>query len=152
MVRWIKQKSTRPLCVVGIYSNPSFKVVILLYLLRPVLTIYPSLVNFLIFTNCHISPEWCDIIYFVIIGNVSYQFAINYVILCHHICFFIIHAMSSLPLSFLLLILSSFCHHLLGYSFLITELLLTSMTTIIHISNTKWVEIPPNWCKNCFLE
>ena len=66
--------------------------------LRQVLTIYPYIVNFQIFTNCHISPEWCHIICFVIIGNVSYQFSINYVILCHHICHFIIHSMSSLLL------------------------------------------------------
>ena len=103
--------------------------------LRLVLTIYPYLVNFLIFTNFHISPEWCHIICFVIIGNVSYQFAINYGILWLHICYFIIHAMSSLPLSFFWLILSSFFHHVLGYSFVITKLLLTSMTTIIHIAN-----------------
>ena len=119
----------------GIYSNPWFREVILLDPLRPVLIIYPYLVNFLIFTNCHISPEWCHIICFVIIGNVSYQSTINYVILCHHIYHFIIHAMSSLPLSFLWLILSSLCHHVLGYSFVITGIFLTSMTTIIHISN-----------------
>ena len=62
---------------------------ILLDHIRQVLTIYPYLVNFLIFTNFHISPKWCHIIFFVIIGACLLPIFHQLLILCHHICHFI---------------------------------------------------------------
>ena len=97
--------------------------------------------------------------YDIIIRTPSYAISsymschiLNYAMTFHHIFYIIIHAMSSLPLYFLWLILSSpFVFPLSFTAFTLPSCpllilchswtILTSMTTIIHISNTYTQDI-----------
>ena len=77
---------------------------ILLRLLGPILTNYFHTWSISRFSPfCHISPEWCH----NTTMTSSSCHIIIYVMPCHHILHIIIHAMSSPPLSFLWLSLSS---------------------------------------------